>query len=264
MLIRSWPAAIAVICVLAHSSGQAQVVEEEETEVLKPLEKKYEPVHIPDRDAAAAQIIKLVNEFRKEEKRDALKINPALAKAARYFADYMARTGRYGHKADGSQPADRATKQGYEYCIVAENIAYEYSSEGFTTEELAQNFVEGWKHSPGHRKNMLDPDVVETGLAVSHNDETGYFFAVQLFGRPKSMAVEFQITNESPVEVEYKMQDRTFTLAPRHTRTHQVCRPRDLEFQWPDAKGEEQTVRPQNGDHFIVTQDGDALQLRKE
>jgi hypothetical protein len=111
---------------------------------------------------------------------------------------------------------------------------------------------------------MLDADVVKSGVTVSHNEETGYFFAVQLFGRPKSMSFEFQITNESPVEVEYEMQDRTFTLAPRHTRTHQVCRPRDVESQWPDAKGEERTVQPRSGDHFVITQEGDTLQLRKE
>ncbi len=111
---------------------------------------------------------------------------------------------------------------------------------------------------------MLDPDVIETGLAITQGVDSGYFFAVQVFGRPKSKTVEFTITNEAPTTVEYKMGDRTFTLEPRHIRTHQVCRQRDLAFQWPDGKGESRTVQPNHGDHFVVTQEGETLQLRKE
>lgn len=36
----------------------------------------------------------------------------------------MAKTGKYGHAADGRKPAERAAAHGYEYCIVRENIAY--------------------------------------------------------------------------------------------------------------------------------------------
>ena len=45
----------------------------------------------------------------------------------------MARTGKFSHSADGSEPAARAKRFGYEYCIVAENIAYIFSSEGMAT-----------------------------------------------------------------------------------------------------------------------------------
>src|SRR5262249_27554314 len=156
---------------------------------------------------------------------------------AQGFADYMARTSRYGHTADGSTPADRAEKAGYRYCIIAENIAYAYDSEGFTTAELADELFDGWKASPGHRRNMLDPDVMEFGIAVAQGADYGYVFAVQLFDRPRSKSQEFEITNESQTTVEYRMGERTFTLAPGHGRTHQVCRARDLAFQWPDAEG---------------------------
>ena len=97
-------------------------------------------------------------------------VNPDLTDAARDFAAYMARTSRYGHTADGSRPADRAASHGYEYCVIAENIAYAFNSDGYTTEELGKTFVEGWKHSPGHRRNMLDPDVAETGVAVARSE----------------------------------------------------------------------------------------------
>ena len=93
-----------------------------------------------------------------------------LAKTARYFADYMARTDNYGHTADGRQPSARATEHGYDYCVVAENIAYQFSSTSFETGELVDGFVEGWKQSPGHRKNILDDTVIDTGVAVAYSD----------------------------------------------------------------------------------------------
>jgi uncharacterized protein YkwD len=264
MLTRSWPIIFVVLGFARPSAALAQVVEEHETEILKPVPGTYEPEHKPDNSEAAKRIILLTNQFREQEKLARVAVNPELQKAAQYFADYMARTLRYGHTADGAEPDERAQKFGYDYCIVAENIAYEYNSAGFTTRELASEFFEAWKASPGHRKNMLDPDVIETGLAIAQGVDSGYFFAVQVFGRPKSKAVEFTITNEAPIAVEYKMGDRTFTLEPRHIRTHQVCRPRDLAFQWPDGKGESRTVQPNHGDHFVVTQEGEKLQLRKD
>src|SRR5689334_15910645 len=143
----------------------------------------------PDLDRAARQVIDQTNQFRRAEKRGDVTINAKLMATARYFADFMARTDKYGHEADGSDPAGRAKKHGYDYCLIAENIAYVFSSEGFTTEELAKQFVEGWKNSPPHRKNMLDPDVTETGVAIARSTTSGKYYAVQMFGRPKSMTI---------------------------------------------------------------------------
>ena len=44
----------------------------------------------------------------------------------------------------GKEPAERVAQHGYKYCLVAENIAYEFSSAGFTTRQLAQELLEGW------------------------------------------------------------------------------------------------------------------------
>lgn len=44
----------------------------------------------------------------------------------------------------------------------------------------------------GHRTNMLDADVVETGVAIAPRTYKGHsdYFAVQLFGRPRSASVK--------------------------------------------------------------------------
>ena len=191
--------------------------------------------------------------------------NPKLTAAAEGFAAYMAKTGRFGHTADGSRPADRAAKQEYDYCIVAENIAYQFSPAGFATEELAAKFVEGWEKSPGHRKNMLDPDVTETGVAIARSETTGYYFAVQMFGRPKSLAVHFKVVNESGESATYRVGEKTFTLPPRYTRTHEQCRPTDVAFELPGGKEPTtKTLKAETGSRFVVVGDESTLRVKRE
>src|SRR5687768_6611537 len=65
----------------------------------------------PDRDVDLARVSKDIfdrtNEFRKEQGRRAVETNARLKEAARYFADFMARTDTYGHTADDKRPAER-------------------------------------------------------------------------------------------------------------------------------------------------------------
>lgn len=224
----------------------------DDTEVLKPDPEAYHPEVTPDRTKAETRIVASTNHLRVGKKLANLEVNPALQKTAASFADYMARTSRYGHYADGRDAAERVKKYEYKPCLVDENIAYAFRSRGFSTEELATDFFEGWKKSPGHLKNMLDPDVTQTAVAIAEG-EGGYFFAVQLFGRPDSEMIGVELTNHANAEFEYKMGDDTFKLLPRQTRTHQACRPQHLEFRWIQSEDSEQTISPQPGDHYTVT-----------
>lgn len=130
-----------------------------------------------------ARVFALVNDLRGEHGLKPLEREARLDDATSYFAGYIAGTGNLDHRADGSTPAMRVKQRGYAYCVLSENIAYEYSSRGFTPEGLARNFVEGWRDSPTHRANILDSRVTETGLGVARN-AAGEYYAVQLFGRP--------------------------------------------------------------------------------
>jgi hypothetical protein len=115
---------------------------------------------------------------------------------------------------------------------------------------------------------MLDPDVTETGVAVARSEQTGYYYAVQMFGRPRSQAIEFKVQNPLGVEVEYTIDDRTYSLPPRLIRTHQRCRPAELTFRFPgsgkDSKGQTQIVRPRDDDHLTIARDGDKFRVRRE
>jgi uncharacterized protein YkwD len=224
-----------VICLLAVRTARGQT-----------------PPTVPDLDQADRQIIDRTNRFRQEQHRSAVTVNDKLSETARDFARWMAATDLYGHEADGRQPWDRAKAHGYDYCLVAENIAYVWRSSGFSTEALVSEFVEGWEKSPGHRKNMLDAAVTETGVGVARSKDTGLYYAVQLFGRPKSLRIEFRIANRASVAVKYKVGDHAYELQPRTTMTHELCRPEDVTLLAADGSPAA-TVKPAHGERYAVT-----------
>jgi uncharacterized protein YkwD len=217
----------------------------------------------PDLDQVARQIVDRTNRFRQEQQRPPLTVNDKLAATARAFAAWMAATDMYGHEADGRQPADRAKAHGYDYCLVAENIAYAWRTMGFTTEELVAQFVGGWEKSPGHRKNMLDPDMTETGVGVARSADTGLYYAVQLFGRPKALKIEFRVTNRAGVAVKYKVGDQVYESQPRTIMTHEVCRPEEVALLTGNGTAAA-TVRPANGERYTIVRTDGRPTLAKE
>lgn len=205
----------------------------------------------PDLSNVEDRIVKATNDFRAEQGRRRVEVNLQLKGAAEGFARYMAKTGRYGHEADGRQPSDRVKAAGYAYCIVAENIAYAYSSADIPADKLVDTFVTGWKNSPRHRENMLDPDVTETAVAVARSPDTGYYYAVQLFGMPKSAEIAFQVSNESGMEIRYTVVPKAFTLPPDATRTHYACRPPEVKLATGEGK-QPDVLKPGRGTKLTV------------
>ncbi len=178
-----------------------------------------------------AAIIELTNTFRRSEKLEAVHPNAALTHAARLFAQYLAKSGRFAHEADGRQPADRAKAAGYDYCLVAENLALNLDSRGFTTTALSVQAVDGWKNSPGHRRNMLLPHVVETGVGIAQAaDRDPKFLSVQLFGRPASLKFEFRLENRSTDVVSYTLGGQSHAIEPNVAVTHTACAPSEIRF----------------------------------
>jgi uncharacterized protein YkwD len=204
---------------------------------------------------AAASLVEETNAFRRKNRLAPLERNAALDAAAQTFAEYMARTGRYGHEADGKQPAERIEAHGYDYCRIGENIAFTYRSSGFGQRQLSFELMQGWIDSPPHRKNLLEPSFGEIGVGVARSAETGYYYAVQDFGRPKSAAVELSVSNESTERVAYSLGGEKFTLAPHHTRTHRRCAEPMLEFSLPGRRSRSRPAKytAEPGDRFVVT-----------
>jgi hypothetical protein len=208
-----------------------------------------------DESATASAIVEGTNAFRQSQGLQPVERDAALDSAAQRFARFMARTGKYGHGADGRRPPQRAQAAGYDYCLVAENIAYHYRSSSFDSSSvLAQTLVEGWKESPEHRHNMLLEAATETGTGIAQG-EGGRYFAVQMFGRPRSASIEFSIENRSSRPVQYTAGERSYELAPRVTRTHTLCRRPELSIEQP-GKNEPFSARPKDGARYSVTARG--------
>lgn len=187
----------------------------------------------PNLDTVEAMVIDDTNQFRAGEGLSRLAPNRQLFAAARAFAEQLADGGTFSHESGGTTPEIRVRRQGYDYCVVAENLARFYSSAGFTTKELAQSLVNGWKDSPGHRRNMLEPDALDTAVAVAHRTHHGYedFYAVQLLARNETASVRFRVRNRSRVAIGYRVNGKAFTLNPGWGRDHSRCSAPDLLFE---------------------------------
>ncbi len=186
---------------------------------------------IPDITVVEQQIIELTNEFRSTHKRGSITTNPVLDKAAERYAEFLAKSGKFAHDADGKKPADRVKIAGYRFCQVAENLASALDSRGFESKALALQMVEGWINSPGHRKNLLAPHVNEIGVGVARvPGKYPKYVSVQLFGRPQSEMYSFQVSNATKGIVEYSFSGDTHTVRPNQAFTHSACEPSEIRF----------------------------------
>jgi len=218
-----------------------------------------DPAHAESLDPARAVdlVIDGGNALRRNHKLPPVEPNAKLSRAARDFAEYMAKVDRLAHDADGAQPADRAKRHGYDYCMVSENIGYQYRSDGFKSlSQLSTGFVTGWEKSPEHRKNLLDREAIETGVGLARSAKTGRYYAVQLFGRPASKSFRFSVANESTRSIDYRVGDARYTLPARSVRTHDVCAPDSLSLAG-------HSLVPKADERFAVVETQEGLRLRR-
>ncbi|QYX56128.1 CAP domain-containing protein [Roseovarius sp. SCSIO 43702] len=99
-----------------------------------------------------------INDYRAQAGAPPLRLDATLARVASAHATEMFTSGRFSHTgADGSSVGDRVRRAGYGFCFVAENIAQGPSG--------VDEVLSGWMQSPGHRRNMLNPQADGVGLA---------------------------------------------------------------------------------------------------
>jgi uncharacterized protein YkwD len=112
----------------------------------------------------ARDVIKMVNALRAKHGLHALKLSPELEAAAQRHAQDMARRNFLDHKgSDGSSPANRAKRAGYNFCTVAENVAAGQRSSG--------EVMQAWTDSTGHRRNMLKPKARDIAVVRGPNNK---------------------------------------------------------------------------------------------
>ncbi|MBL1084010.1 CAP domain-containing protein [Streptomyces actinomycinicus] len=107
-----------------------------------------------------ARIVQLVNAERAKAQCRPLTVNPELTKAAQaHSADMSAHRNMSHTGSDGSSPGDRITGAGYTWSSYGENVAY-----GYTT---AEQVMDAWMSSPGHRANILNCGFKEIGVGLA-------------------------------------------------------------------------------------------------
>lgn len=160
----------------AHHGNEWQVV------LARPL---VFPV-LPESQQAGQELVTLVNAARAQPRTCGTQSfgaagpvtwNPALAEAALGHSADMAKRHYFSHKEPGgSMPADRATRAGYRWTRVGENIASGQHSVG--------EVMTSWLDSPGHCANIMNPGFTEMGAAyvIDPANRNHTPFWTQVFG----------------------------------------------------------------------------------
>ena len=146
------------------------------------------PLALPGQQETGLAILALVNEARASGRTCGDRYfgparpvgwNEQLAEAAREHSNDMATHRRFSHRgSDNSEAAQRASRAGYRWRHVGENIAAGQTS--------AQEAVAGWLESPGHCANLMNPGFSEmgAGYAVSRARMPGFVYWTQVFATP--------------------------------------------------------------------------------
>lgn len=126
---------------------------------------------------AIARVLELVNAERAARGLNALTLNAMLTQQAGNYACEMIEYNFFAHEnpVTGSTLVSRTNDSGYRYSLVGENLAAGQPS--------ADEAMDGWMNSDGHRANILRPEYQEIGIAVRRGGDYGVYW-VQVFGRP--------------------------------------------------------------------------------
>ena len=127
--------------------------------------------------ATVSRIFDLINAQRRRQGLPSLVYNAQLDQMATIQAQNMAHFQKMEHVIpEASLPTmtDRARYVAYPFGRLAENVAL-----GFPD---AETVVQGWMTSKGHRANILNSDVLETGIAIARSSAGGLYYC-QVFGR---------------------------------------------------------------------------------
>jgi len=131
----------------------------------------------------AWQLVQLANQDRAALGLRPFLWDPALATAARQHCQRMVAEGQIAHRYGGEPDlTERAGQAGAHFRLIEENVAF-----GPTPPAIH----DGWMHSPGHRANLLNPEVDRVGIAVVAG--RGALYAVADYARAEPVMSQAQV-----------------------------------------------------------------------
>ena len=127
------------------------------------------------------QVITAINKERVKNALPPLIQNKKLSLSAQSKTDDMANPEQsyFSHISPSNKRwSDFIKETNYDYAIAGENLA-----NGF---ESIVDMIDAWMNSPTHRENILNSEVVETGIGITLGklDDTPTIFVSQHFGKP--------------------------------------------------------------------------------
>ena len=119
-------------------------------------------------EMAEKEMIDLVNEERTRRGLKTLTFDSRLRETARGHSGDMFSRGYFSHYSpEGESVADRAVKNGVDFLVIGENLAYAPNL------QLAH---QGLMNSEGHRANILSPDFNKIGIGIMDGGVYGLMF----------------------------------------------------------------------------------------
>jgi uncharacterized protein YkwD len=115
---------------------------------------------------AQQYLLAAANEARANQGLSPLRLDPVLTEASAVHAREMANHAAISHQFDGEpELAERGANAGAHFSLISENVGEAPTS--VIIHDL-------WMHSPGHRANLLDPNVDSIGIAIVNRDNQLY------------------------------------------------------------------------------------------
>jgi hypothetical protein len=136
--------------------------------------------------AATQQLFALANRSRAAAGVGPLKWDPALASAALLHCQRMVAAGPIAHQYSGEPDLSvRAQMAGSHFSLIEENVALG---------PYAAGIHQGWLNSPGHRANLLNPEIDSVGIAVLPGRGSLYAVADYALAVPTLTRAEVEAT----------------------------------------------------------------------
>jgi uncharacterized protein YkwD len=137
-----------------------------------PAPETQRPVDMTDRERAASQVhvdpaaaADMISRYRQEHGLSAVATDPALQKLAQTQANAMAARDLLSHEVDGTL-VQRLKAANLGQLAAVENVSAGYFSLG--------DVMGGWRRSPPHNANLLDPPMRHLGIATAYAPGTRY------------------------------------------------------------------------------------------
>jgi hypothetical protein len=150
-------------------------------------------------DIMTMKVLELTNQDRATNNVKALSLNPVLSASAKAKAENMIANNYFAHYSPtGVKPWDFINRNEYPYLIVGENLAMNFSTADSAQAALMQ--------SPTHKKNILNENYTDIGIAVVSGEIDGKTtnILVELFATKKESIVVSVKTPETKEETTVK------------------------------------------------------------